>query len=313
MDPAGGLRDLLRPPPHRGPLIAAGAVPFAIGLTVEELRLQQGSSRGFHAAILLAAGALIYWLGAQAPTEDGCPPAYQSVLLVTGLAVLGGGLLTAARGLGAGFGFAITPGLLVPALVLAALALWPALERASAICLLIAAIAGGVALLSAWDWIFGADATADRWLLLASALALVLACLALREAAPRHAQQLVNAAGLATGGIGTGALDAGVPGFWQVVLLAAGLGLLAFAALERAPGPAYVGVANLGLFVVNASGGDTLYWWPLVLLAAGGAMLAAGLRPRRPLPPEPRPYRAGEAPLAARAEDEEMVFRVRDD
>ena len=42
-------------------------------------------------------------------------------------------------------------------------------------------------------------------------------------------------------------------------------------------------------------------------------MLVAGLRPRRPLPPEPDPYRAGEAPLAARADDDEVVIRVRDD
>ena len=42
-------------------------------------------------------------------------------------------------------------------------------------------------------------------------------------------------------------------------------------------------------------------------------MLVAGLRPRSPLPPEPAPYRAGEAPLAARAEDEDIVVRVRDD
>ena len=40
-------------------------------------------------------------------------------------------------------------------------------------------------------------------------------------------------------------------------------------------------------------------------------MLVAGLRPRRPLPPEPDPYRAGEAPLAARADDGEIVVRVR--
>jgi hypothetical protein len=42
-------------------------------------------------------------------------------------------------------------------------------------------------------------------------------------------------------------------------------------------------------------------------------MLAAGLRPRSPLPPEPVPYRAGEAPLAARADGDEVVIRVRDD
>ena len=42
-------------------------------------------------------------------------------------------------------------------------------------------------------------------------------------------------------------------------------------------------------------------------------MLLAGLRPRRPLPPEPDAYRAGEAPLAARADEDELVIRVRDD
>ena len=40
-------------------------------------------------------------------------------------------------------------------------------------------------------------------------------------------------------------------------------------------------------------------------------MLVAGLRPRRPLPPEPDPYRAGEAPLAARAEDVPRRVRCR--
>ena len=99
------------------------------------------------------------------------------------------------------------------------------------------------------------------------------------------------------------------------MLLGAGFGLVAFGAVDRSPGPAYLGVVNLVLFIltVGRDGGDTLYWWPLVLLAGGMAMLAAGLRPRRPLPPEPAPYRAGEAPLAARADDEETVIRVRDD
>ena len=33
------LLDLLRPPAHRGPLIAAGAVVLAVGVVLEELRL----------------------------------------------------------------------------------------------------------------------------------------------------------------------------------------------------------------------------------------------------------------------------------
>jgi hypothetical protein len=38
-----------------------------------------------------------------------------------------------------------------------------------------------------------------------------------------------------------------------------------------------------------------------------------GLRPRDPLPPEPNAYTAGRVPLASRADDEEVVVRVRHD
>jgi len=69
----------------------------------------------------------------------------------------------------------------------------------------------------------------------------------------------------------------------------------------------------LRVLAVAFGGGETLYWWPLTLLVVGIVMLGAGLRPRRPLPPEPRAYRSGEAPLAARADDEEIVVRVRED
>jgi hypothetical protein len=86
-------------------------------------------------------------------------------------------------------------------------------------------------------------------------------------------------------------------------VLGAGFGLIAFGALDRRPGPAYLGVVNLILFILAAGVGSTLLWWPLILIAAGGFMIVVGLRPRRPLPPEPAPYRAGEAPAAARARD----------
>lgn len=306
----GGLGHLLRPPPHRGPLIAAGTVALAVGIALEEARLRHAFGLGLHAAILLAAGALAFWLGAQAPNEDGRPPAYQSVLLITGLAGLYAGLLTLAEA----FGMPLDSGAILPSLLVAAAALWAARQRASAICLLIAVVLAALAVVGAWRWL-GGHGWLLRWLLALMATALVLASLGLRESAPRHALQLVNAAGLATLAIALSAvgLDVRLSGVWQAVLLAAGFGLLAYAALERAPGPAYLGVLNLAAFVVSAADTDTLFWWPLVLLVAGGVMLAAGLRPRRPLPPEPPAYKAGEAPLAARAEEEEMVFRVRDD
>ena len=314
------LADLLRPPPHRGPLIASGAVALATGLALEELRLSDRLSDPVHMVVLLATGGLIFWLGVQAPNEDGVPPAYQSILLVTGLFGLFAGLLTLAEVLGADFDGTPIGAFMWVSLVTAGLALWPAFARNSAISLLLAALLGGVALLTAWSWLFDATSAAPyRWLLAAYAAALVLASLALREPARRHAEVLIDAAGLAVAAIplvlNPGEVlfgGASIPGVWEVVLLGAGFGLVAFGALDRSPGPAYLGVVNLVLFigVVSKSDTATLYWWPLVLIAGGSTMLIAGLRPRRPLPPEPRPYKAGEAPLAARADDEEIVIRV---
>ena len=81
------------------------------------------------------------------------------------------------------------------------------------------------------------------------------------------------------------------------------------------PGAAWLGVAQLAGFVVAASAeaDDTLRWWPLLLLALGAAALAAGLRPRSPLPPEPAGYSV-ERPLASRTDEEDdVVVRVRND
>jgi hypothetical protein len=105
-----------------------------------------------------------------------------------------------------------------------------------------------------------------------------------------------------------------LPGFWEFVLLAAGCGLVAFGAVDRSPGPAWLGVANLAAFIFAGSFGDaTLYWWPFILIVLGAGAMIAGLRPRQPLPPEPPGYRVGEQPLASRVGDDEVVVRVRDD
>jgi hypothetical protein len=89
------------------------------------------------------------------------------------------------------------------------------------------------------------------------------------------------------------------------VVLAAGCGLIAYGAVDRVPGAAWLGVAHLVAFLVVVSAGaeDTLLWWPLILLLLGGGVMAAGLRPRRPLPPEPAGYSV-ERPLASRADRE---------
>jgi hypothetical protein len=326
------LLELLRPPAHRGPLIAAGAVLFTVAIALEEQRLDQQLPNGIHVLIVAAAAALILGLGLQARPEGGSPAAYQSVLLVCGLLLLGGALLELANLLGADINGSDFPaGTFVwTSLLLCAAALYPAVWRNSAICGMVAALALGIAILSAANWIFGADSQAVyRWLLLALAVAFVLASLVLRGGSARHAELMVVTAGLATlaialvaslgalfgafGGFG-GASDEGfLPGFWELVVLVAGCGLIAYGAVDRVPGSAWLGLAHLLAFLAAASAGadDTLLWWPLILLALGGGVLAAGLRPRRPLPPEPAGYSV-ERPLASRT-DEEISMSVRND
>jgi hypothetical protein len=323
-------RELLRPPPHRGPLIAAGAVLLTTGLALMEQRLDLAA--GVHVLILGAVAALLLGLGVQAPNEGGRPPAYQSVLLVNGLLVLYPALLRLADALGADFGDGAHGAFVWTGIVEAGVAGWVAAYRRSAICALIAAIAAGSALLEAIEWIFDPSGfSAARWLLLLLALVLVLASLVLRAARPRHAELLIDGAALAILVIALQALVGVVigavvpfgsassqplPGFWELVVLAAGCGLIAYGAVDRSPGPAWLGLANLAAFVGLVGPGDeTLEWWPLLLLLLGAGTMAAGLRPRAPLPPAPEPaaYRAGEQPLAARTADDEIVVRVRDD
>ena len=77
-----GVRELLRPPPHRGPLIAAGAVALGVGIALEEIRLDDKLGTGVHMVILLLAGALIYWLGAQGGARGEHELAVERVALV---------------------------------------------------------------------------------------------------------------------------------------------------------------------------------------------------------------------------------------
>jgi hypothetical protein len=324
------LLELLRPPAHRGPLIAAGAVLVTVGVALEEIRLDDKLPVGVHLVILAVAATLILALGLQARAESGRPPAYQSALLVSGLALLAPALLTLADVLGADFDTFPAGAVTWTSLVLAGVALWPAVAKGSSICALIAAIAIAVAVMAFVNWVTGADSvTTYRWLLAFAALGYVAASLLLRGPAPRHSQQMANAAGLAVLAIAWTGLINGIvgqllpfggpggellPNGWELVVFAAGCGLVAYGAVEGAPGPVYLGVANLASFVVAAglSVDETLLSWPLLVLALGLGAMFTGLRPRRPLPPEPEAYTTGSVPLASRT-DEETVLRVRDD
>jgi hypothetical protein len=309
------LMELLRPPAHRAPLIAAGAVLFTVGMVLEEQRLDEKLPLGAHLVLVAAAAALLLAIALLSPLEGGRPSPSQSVLLVCGLLLLFLALVRLSDVLG-GDGDPTAGTLTWTALALAAVAAYPARRRNAAIATMITAVALGVAVLAGAQWLFGpVSITAYRWLLLALALVCVLASLAARGARPRDAELLVITGGLATLAIPViaaaqvllpfGGGDEVLSAFWELVALAAGCGLIAYGAVDRVPGAAWLGVAHLAAFlvVVNAGAEETLLWWPLILLLLGGGVMAAGLRPRRPLPPEPAGYSV-ERPLASRTDDE---------
>lgn len=320
------MAGLLRPPAHRGPLIAGGAVVLALGVALVEIRFEDEWGAGWHLALTGALAALYLWLGLQGPGEGGRPRAHESVLLVTGLLALLAALLRLADVLGAE---ELPAGTLTwLALLEGAAAAACAARRGSAICSYLAAVSLGTAFLAAAEWLFDLGPGTYRWLLALLALAFVTASLVLRGSRPRHSEMLVSAAGLSilaipVQEIGRGlagllglfgfGLEPELPGAWELVVLAAGCGLIAYAAADRAPGPGYVGFANLVLFLVLNGDGDTLEWWPLVLVVVGLLALLAGLRPVRPLPPEPEAYSAHDLPPSVRATDEGVTLRVRGD
>src|SRR3712207_7228423 len=59
----------------------------------------------------------------------------------------------------------------------------------------------------------------------------------------------------------------GIKPTWEAIVLAFGLGLAAFSAWTREPGPGYVSVGLLSAFLALAAAGadEKFLWWPLVL------------------------------------------------
>jgi hypothetical protein len=302
--------DLLRPHPHRGDVIAAGAVPLALAAIVIELRMTQWSLGTRFVVTALIVGLLLT-LGWLAELEGAAPRAYHSVLLVAGLLPLAAALVLLAEVLGArrppgagGFFWIFAAE--------GAVATTAARRANSGVCTLISAIAAGVAVQAFVIWVFKPHGGGTfRAMLLVLTLAFVVAATRLRDRRRRHAVQLVNAAGLTAlalaasyallasvttisagpGGTIQRTAASGVPFGWKLYLFAVGAGLVAYAAADQEPGPAYIGTAILVSFALFAGLSPlqrgSLVGWPLFLLVIGGAGLAIGLRPRQPLPPEP--------------------------
>ena len=175
-------------------------------------------------------------------------------------------------------------------------------HRRSAICALIEFVAGGIALLAFVQWVFDPTGpNTSRWLLLVLILVYAAVHVRLRESWPRHAVQAVNAAGLAAIVLAISYLGGGLP-FRSGSLAGArpGRGGSSFSSPSVSPwSPTPPSTASpvpdtsafvvLVLFVALAgqpsATGASLIGWPILLLIVGGAGVAAGLRPRRDLPP----------------------------
>lgn len=289
------VRSGLRPLPFRGDLIAAGAIPLAVGALLVDGRMAAWSP-WIRATLTAVVAALLLVLAWRAPVEAPAPRSYVSVLLVCGFPLAAAALLELAAAIG--LGRAATATLVALAVGAGYVAL--ARARGSAICTLLGAASLVVAVVAGWTWVFATrSATPERWLLLVAILALALGVVAARDRHRAHAVALADVAGLAAVYIGVSAVAARVVGEafslggggwgwgWELVLLLTGFGLVGYGLVDHERGPAWLGAVVLGLFTASAATGGSLLWWPLVLVLLGGAAIGAGLRPTTPTPPSP--------------------------
>ena len=290
---------MLRPLPHRGDVVAAGAVALAALVALLQVRFDDAWSDGVHLVCAAAALAFVATLALRAPREGDAPRAYQSALLAVTFALAVPTLARLALVLGSD-GLDSSGTLAWVGGALAALGFGLAWARDSALCLLLGAVSLVIGVVGFVDLVFSPDGVAAfRWLLLALVAAFAAGTVSTRDHHPARAVALADAGGLTALALAlTFVLDqvfAASPLFgpgagtgWELFLYACGFGLCAFSAVDRAPGPGWIGVAVLLATTVMAAGGkETLIGWPLVLAVGAGGLLAIGLRPSRPLPPAP--------------------------
>jgi hypothetical protein len=308
---ASALLSPLRPKPFRGDVVAAGVVVLTTLVWTVTVRFASAWGHGVHLGYATVAWAFVTAMAVLAPLEDGTPRAYQSVLYVASVALFIDAVVQLGQVLGSdGAG---SPG--TATWVLAAVAVYAlgfATRRNSAVCTLLGALAGGLAVLVAVNWIWSPDGFASfRWVLVALMVVFGFAAIGQRDRHLRHGVALIDAAGLGAlaialsfivehglrglvdeGGESSLAPIVGVAWGWELLILATGFGLIAYSSVDRQPGPAYLGVLNLIAFAVITSlgvtgAGATLIGWPLALALAAAFLLTIGLRPTTPAPPAP--------------------------
>jgi hypothetical protein len=293
------------PPEGSEWLRIVGGVAFALGAVILFVRKSGAISEDWADFPLLLVAAvpcgLLFWLG----VSDRRGPEverWRSALLVLGvlLAPLALEQLRETLGLSedaAFWHFAVFA-------ATAAMAAYAAFVVGAAYQALLAALAGILAWLFLWEWIASPAVSGFRLLLVVLGVGYLAAAVGLR---PREqGDELVTAAGIvgvlvgflgvaeATARALAGAFFALPPGgqgqsfFWDLMLLLVSLALVAYAAMGRVRGPAYVGFIGLLAFagIVGTELSDlaegrlpdgTFMGWPLVLLLLGGAALGAGV------------------------------------
>ena len=78
---------MLRPLPHRGDVVAAGAVALAALVALLQVRFDDAWGKGVHFVYAAAALAFVGTLALRAPREGDAPRAYQSALLAVTFAL----------------------------------------------------------------------------------------------------------------------------------------------------------------------------------------------------------------------------------
>ncbi|WP_445151402.1 hypothetical protein [Baekduia sp. Peel2402] len=288
---------ILTPKPFRGDVIAAGVVVLVTLVWTLFARFGDTWPTGAHLAYCAVACVFVGVLALRAPMEGEAPRAYQSVLYVATIALwtlVAAVLLTLVEDDDANSFYAVTgAAVAVPAFAFA-------IRRNSAACTLIGSLALQIAVLLAVGALWSPGVETVRWVLLAETVVLGFAAIGQRDRHLRHGVALIDAAGLAVVAIGMTYVYPWFFGFgddlhganwgWELVLVAAGFGLIAYSSVDRQPGPAYIGVFTLILFTIITSvdiDGPTLLGWPLALALAAVFLLVVGLRPTTPAPPPP--------------------------
>jgi peptidoglycan/LPS O-acetylase OafA/YrhL len=282
----------------------AAYAPAAVGLTlfvaVVQIRMDGPWAAGVLCLVAAVPAAALLAAGLRAARDEEAGRAAVTLFLVAGLVLAAVALARLGDILGDDDWLADGGTFTLMIALFCALAAFVTLRSRSAACLLLAALAAVGLALEAVNWIFDTENVDTFRVLLAVAFAALFA--AGVAVGGRSGTILVAAAGvtvLASGYVlGIGFFGADLDWGWELVTLAEGLALVAYAARRLEPGPGYLAFFVLALFAATAAiSGETgglfgsfedperpspsLVGWPLALAIGTTAAALWGHRATR--------------------------------